>query len=114
MPHFALICVDRPDSLALRMATREAHFAHVAAHPGVIRLAGPFLDEVGAMAGSLLLIEAPDLAAARAFSAADPYVLAGLFERVEIRPWRATVGSLPPSPSGERGGERSETSDGER
>ena len=33
MPHFALICIDKPASLALRMATREAHFAHVAAHP---------------------------------------------------------------------------------
>ncbi len=95
MAHFALICIDKPGALALRMATREAHFAYVRAHPGAVRLGGPFLDEAGEMAGSLILLEAADLAAARAFSAADPYTLAGLFERLEIRPWRATVGALP-------------------
>ncbi|MGI8842001.1 MAG: YciI family protein [Caulobacteraceae bacterium] len=95
MTTFALICIDKPDSLSLRLATREAHFDYVRAHPGVIRLAGPFLDEAGEMTGSLLLIEAADPAAARAFSAADPYVLAGLFKWVEIRAWKATVGTLP-------------------
>ena len=95
MTTFALICIDKPDSLALRLATREAHFEYVNAHPGVVRLAGPFLNEAGEMTGSLLLVEAPDMATARAFSAADPYVLAGLFKWVEIRPWRATVGTLP-------------------
>jgi len=95
MALFALICTDKPDSLALRMATRQAHFAYVNAHPGVVRLAGPFLNDADEMTGSLLLIEAPDIAAARAFSASDPYVLAGLFKWVEIRAWRATVGTLP-------------------
>ncbi|MGI9170328.1 MAG: YciI family protein [Caulobacteraceae bacterium] len=95
MPAFALVCIDKPDSLALRLATREAHFDYVRAHPGVIRLAGPFLNEAGEMTGSLLLIETADIAAARAFSAADPYVLAGLFKWVEIRAWKATVGVLP-------------------
>ena len=95
MATFALICIDKPASLALRMATREKHLAWVADHPGVVRLAGPFLDEEGAMAGSLFLIEAPDMAAARAFNADDPYTTAGLFESVDIRPWRATVGTLP-------------------
>jgi uncharacterized protein YciI len=47
------------------------------------------------MAGSLIIIEAPDLAAARAFHAADPYTLAGLFERADLRLWRATVGTVP-------------------
>ena len=90
-----LICIDRPDALELRLATRQAHFDYLAANPGVVRLGGPFLNAAGEMAGSLLLIEADDLAAAEAFGAADPYRLAGLFERVEIRPWRATVGQLP-------------------
>jgi len=95
MTTFALICIDKPDCLSLRLATRAAHLDYVAAHPGVIRLAGPFLNDAGEMTGSLLLIEAPDIAAARAFSAADPYVLAGLFKWVEIRAWKATVGTLP-------------------
>jgi hypothetical protein len=95
MPNFALICIDKPGGLALRLATREAHFAYVAQHPGVVRLAGPFLDEEGNMAGSLIILDVPDIGAARAFADADPYRLAGLFESVDLRPWRATVGTAP-------------------
>jgi uncharacterized protein YciI len=86
MPRFALICIDKPRSLALRMANRPAHLAFIAARSDEVKLAGPFLDAAGDMAGSLLILEVPDLAAVQAFSAADPYVRAGLFERVEIRP----------------------------
>ena len=95
MAHFVLICIDKPGSLALRMATREAHFAYGRATPGLIRLGGPFLNEAGEMAGSLIIMEAADLEAAKAWQAADPYTLAGLFERVEVLPWRATFGELP-------------------
>jgi uncharacterized protein len=96
MAFFVLTCIDKPNALALRMATREAHFAYAGGMPaGFIRLGGPFLDEKGDMAGSLIIIEAADMAAAEAFSLADPYRKAGLFERVEIRPWKATFGELP-------------------
>jgi uncharacterized protein YciI len=95
MANFAVICMDKPDSLALRVATREAHFAYARSTPGVVRLGGPFLDAADDMAGSLILIEAADLAAAWAWHEADPYKLAGLFDRVEILPWRATWGELP-------------------
>jgi uncharacterized protein YciI len=95
MPHFVIVAIDKPRSLSLRMATREAHFAWLKSRPGLARLGGPFLDADGAMAGSLIILEADSLEAAEAFSAADPYRQAGLFERVEIRPWRATVGEVP-------------------
>jgi hypothetical protein len=95
MAHFVLVCIDKPGSLALRMATREAHFAYARQAPGLLRLGGPFLNEAGEMAGSLIILEVADLTAARAWHEADPYRLAGLFERVEIRPWRATFGELP-------------------
>ncbi|TIU11566.1 MAG: hypothetical protein E5W44_10355, partial [Mesorhizobium sp.] len=49
--------------------------------------AGPFLDAAGKPDGSLVMIEAPDMAGAQALAAADPYAKAGLFESVEIRPW---------------------------
>ncbi len=64
MAHFALICIDKPDSLALRMATRDAHFAYGRSTPGVIRLGGPFLNDAGEMIGSLIIMEAADRAAA--------------------------------------------------
>ncbi|HUZ13097.1 MAG TPA: YciI family protein [Caulobacteraceae bacterium] len=92
---YVLVCIDKPGALELRRATRAAHLAYAGEHRAMLRLAGPFLDEAGEMAGSLFILEADDLAAAQAFHAADPYRLAGLFERVEIRPWRATVGEVP-------------------
>ena len=94
MPLFVLTCIDKPGALKLRMATREAHFAYARSQPeGAIRLGGPFLDENGDMAGSLIIVDMPDLAAAQAFNRDDPYTKAGLFERVDIRPWRATFGA---------------------
>ena len=94
MPLFVLTCLDKPNSLPLRQATREAHLAYLAEHPGVMRLGGPFLDAAGDMAGSLMIVEAADLAAAKAFNAADPYSRADLFASVDIRPWRVTVGAI--------------------
>jgi uncharacterized protein YciI len=94
MPHFVLTCIDKPDSLALRMATREAHLAWVRGRIDELKLGGPFLDEKGDMAGSLMILEQPDLAAARAFNAEDTYTKAGLWQSVDVRPFRVTLGQL--------------------
>ncbi len=93
MARFVMMCSDKPESLALRMATREAHLAYIREHAHMTPAAGPLLDEAGHMNGSFFVIEAPDIAAVEAFSAADPYRLAGLFERVEIRSWRQSIGA---------------------
>lgn len=92
MALFVIHWQDKPGGLETRLATRQAHFDYIAAHPGVLKLGGPFLDAKGNMAGSLLIIEAADLAAAEAFAEADPYNAAGLYERREVRPWKATAG----------------------
>ncbi|RUU59532.1 hypothetical protein EOC99_22690, partial [Mesorhizobium sp. M7A.T.Ca.TU.009.01.1.1] len=55
-----------------------------------LAFAGPFLDAEGKPNGSLVVVEASDLAGAQALSAADPYAKAELFESVEIRPWNWT------------------------
>jgi hypothetical protein len=94
MALFMLACFDKPNSLDLRMATREAHLAYVREHIAAVKVAGPMLDEAEAMAGSLFILDVADLAAAKAFNAADPYQLAGVFERVEARGFRATLGSV--------------------
>ncbi len=94
MPLFALTCIDEPNALDLRMATREAHLAYVGVADARLRLGGPFLDDNGQMAGSLMIVEAADLAGAKAFNAADPYQRAGLFESVDIREFRVTIGAL--------------------
>ncbi|RUV95626.1 MULTISPECIES: YciI-like protein [unclassified Mesorhizobium] len=86
---FALICKDKPGSLQLRADTRPAHAAFLEGliSEGRLAFAGPFLDAAGKPDGSLVMIEAPDMAGAQALAAADPYAKAGLFESVEIRPW---------------------------
>jgi len=94
MALFMLACFDKPNCLDLRMATREAHLAYAGAQRGMIRVAGPMLDDAGGMAGSLFILEAEERAAVEAFNAADPYQLAGVFGQVEIRGFRASIGQL--------------------
>ncbi len=94
MSLFVLACFDKPNALELRMATREAHLAYVREHAAQVKLAGPLLDEAEAMAGSLFILDVADRAAAEAFNAADPYQKAGLFGRVELRGFKASIGSL--------------------
>lgn len=93
MPHFLLVATDKPNALDLRMATRQAHLDYVRGS-SLVKIGGPLLDAAGGMAGSMLVLEAEDLAAAQAFAAADPYAVAGLFEKVELRPFKLTLGSL--------------------
>lgn len=85
---FALICADRPDSLALRMATRPEHLAYLQSEAKKIVSGGALLDADGKPRGSLLILDVADRAEAEAFAAGDPYAKAGLFESAVIRPFR--------------------------
>jgi uncharacterized protein YciI len=87
----AIICRDRPGHEELRKANREAHLAYLR-ETGVVEMAGPFLDAEGAMTGSLLVLDVPDMAAAEAWAAADPYAKAGLFESVTLDEWKKVIG----------------------
>jgi uncharacterized protein YciI len=93
MPLFVVSWMDKPGALEVRMGAREAHLEYVR-ETGVVRLGGPFLDENGDMAGSMIVIEADDLETAKAWHALDPYRAAGLFETSTVKPWRITVGSI--------------------
>ena len=90
---FVVIAIDKENALSLRLATREAHFAY-ARDTGVIKLGGPFLDANGEMKGSLIIFEAENMAAAKAWHAGDPYVKAGVFASSEVRPWKATFNPI--------------------
>ena len=85
---FAIIAMDRPGGLDLRLATRPTHIAYLTMYANRITHAGPMLDPDGRPCGSLLIIEAEDRAAAEGFAASDPYAKAGLFESTLIRPFR--------------------------
>jgi uncharacterized protein len=89
---FALICTDKPNSVAVRLATRPDHMAYLENLGEILVFAGPFLMDDGAtMNGSLVVIEATSLEAARSIAEGDPFAKAGLFESVEIRPWLWTM-----------------------
>jgi len=94
MSLFVLHCLDKPNALEVRMGAREAHLAYVRERLDVVKVGGPMLDDAGGMAGSLLILDVADRAAAEAFSASDPYTLAGLWARVDIKPFKASIGQL--------------------
>ncbi len=94
---YVLYCLDRADGGAIRRATRDDHLAW-ARGQAMIRMAGPLLgDDEETMVGSLFIVEADDADAVRRFSRDDPYVRAGLFERIEIHPFRWLLGDGRPA-----------------
>jgi len=86
----ALIARDTPGALQTRLDNRDAHLAYIR-ETGVVAQAGPLLDEAGGMIGSLLILDVADMQAARDWAAKDPYALAGLFESVELIPWKRVI-----------------------
>ena len=95
----AIVALDHPNSLEKRLAARPAHVARLKAllEEGRLKLAGPFpaIDsedpgEAG-FDGSMIIAEFADLAAAKAWAAADPYVEAGVYKDVAVRPFRVTL-----------------------
>ncbi|TPQ48642.1 hypothetical protein C2U72_22660 [Prosthecomicrobium hirschii] len=91
---FLAICRDKPGHLQLRLDTRDTHVAWLKGLGATLKLAGPFLDDAAeTMSGSVVVVEAADLGAAKALFAEDPYAKAGLFESVEVKPWRWTFGN---------------------
>ena len=76
---YAVICTDRPNSLALRMANRPEHVAYLQSLGDRLAIAGPFTEPDGkTMNGSLIVIEAGSLQAAKEIAAGDPFARAGL------------------------------------
>ena len=93
---YVLLGRDSPDSLAARVAARSAHLArlHILQDAGRLILAGPLpaIDSpdpgnVG-FVGSLIVAEFENIAAARAWADADPYVAAKVYREVEIYPFK--------------------------
>jgi uncharacterized protein YciI len=62
---YALMAWDKESALDIRMANRPDHLAYLE-RTGVVRQAGPFLDEHGRPCGSLIVLDVDDKATARA------------------------------------------------
>ena len=87
---YMVLCKDSPKSAQLRASTRPEHLNYLDSFK--IRFAGPFTsDTTEEMIGSLIILEANSLAEAKQFATNDPYNLAGLFESVEIKPFKQVI-----------------------
>jgi hypothetical protein len=95
--YFVILCEDKPDHEALRLETRPEHLEYLAGNDAGNKVIGPLLRPDGTPCGSLLLIEAADLAEAERFARHDPYNKAGLFEKVTITPFRPVIGDWIPA-----------------
>lgn len=85
-----LVCLmahDKADALDVRMENRPAHVEYLKSTDHV-HLAGPLMDADGGMCGSMIVLDVPDMAAAQAWAAHDPYAKAGLFESVTLTEWK--------------------------
>ncbi len=90
---WAIIAMDGTDAAAesRRLAARPAHLENLKPllAAGRIHLGGAILDAPeGRMIGSIMVVSAPDEAAARALVAADPYVQQGVWQSVRVERWR--------------------------
>jgi len=89
---FAVHCLDKPDHLALRLASYEAHKAYLATAPLAAVVSGPLLADDGrTMIGSLFIVEAACRDDVVAFNAADPFSQAGVWAQVQIHPFLMRV-----------------------
>ena len=96
---FAIIGTDVADSLEQRKSVRPAHVARLQAllDQGRLFVAGAFpaieSEDPGpaGFSGSMILAEFPSLAAARAWADADPYIAAGVYAQVQIKPVRKAL-----------------------
>ena len=88
MPLFVFHGLDKPGALELRKATRQTHLDWLASLSPRVKIGGPMLTEDGATPlGSMLVIEADSLEAAKAEYARDPYNAAGLWQTTSVRPF---------------------------
>lgn len=88
---YALLCNDKPGHLQVRLDTRAAHLDYLNGLGDRLKFAGPFLGDDSKPNGSLVVIDAADVASAREIAANDPYAKAGLFASVDIRPWNWAI-----------------------
>ncbi len=93
---FLVLATDKPGVLQVRTEVRPIHCAYLRNpnHHVKVHLEGPTLTTRGdLMNGTLLVVEADDIAAVSEFVADDPYSQAGVFQSVEIRSWAWTLGA---------------------
>lgn len=96
---YSIVCIDNDNSLELRKSTRPAHLERLEAlkAQGKLIIAGPnpAIDtpdpgEAG-FTGSLIIAEFDSLAAAQTWADADPYLSAGVYKEVTVKPYKKVL-----------------------
>jgi len=93
---YAIVGQDVSDSLDKRLSVRPAHLdrLHTLQQAGRLLLAGPFpaIDSndpgPAGFSGSLIVAEFDSLTAAQAWADTDPYVAAGVYSTVSVKPFK--------------------------
>jgi len=96
---YAVISQDVDNSLELRGKSREAHVARLKAlvNEGRLLIAGPHpaidAEDPGAVgfSGSLVVVDFPSLEDAQAWADVDPYVEAGVYAKVTVKPFKKVL-----------------------
>ncbi|WP_285423310.1 MULTISPECIES: YciI family protein [unclassified Pseudomonas] len=96
---YAIVATDVANSLEKRLEARPAHLERLTAlkAEGRIILAGPNpavdSNDPGAagFTGSLIVAEFESLAAAQAWADADPYIKAGVYDHVVVKPFKQVL-----------------------
>lgn len=96
---YAIIASDVENSLEKRLAARPAHIERLQQlkAEGRVVLAGPHpaidSNDPGAagFSGSLIVAEFDSLAAAKAWADADPYIAAGVYANVVVKPFKQVL-----------------------
>ncbi len=96
---YAIIGEDVDNSLPLRATSRAAHLDRMKtlANEGRVLAAGPHpaidAEDPGpaGFSGSLVIVEFPSLEEAQAWADADPYVEAGVYANVIVKPFKRVL-----------------------
>jgi len=86
---YAVITVDKPNTLDLRNRVRGEHLAYLEENRNRLLAAGAKIDDNGEGGyGGVIIVDTEDRAEAEAFIENDPFTKAGLFSGIEVVRWR--------------------------
>ena len=84
---FVIIGEDGNNRFELRQKTRSDHLTYWGEKGEAFLSGGPFLNDMDQPVGSMIIVEAQSLEQAREWAEADPYMVAGVFEKLSVRRW---------------------------